>query len=107
LQDEICRIRFQIDEAKAYKITTGKYSDPLWFAQANHALRIKGKQHQAIQREMGERRQEKKAEAVAATRTFARVFQESAKAMLTNDVYMAIIHETQVAMQAEGLCESK
>ncbi len=49
LDRQITSILFQIEEAKANHHATGDYADPLWYARANHALRIKRKDQQKLQ----------------------------------------------------------
>lgn len=57
---EIAEIKAQIGEAKGFAAETGKYSDNEWFHRANLALRLKGREHQALQLEFGRRRKEER-----------------------------------------------
>lgn len=54
--EEIAQIKTQIGAAKAEAAATGNYADRDWFLRANHALRMKGREHQLLQTEHGKRR---------------------------------------------------
>lgn len=57
---EMAEIKAQIGKAKGYAAETGEYSDSDWFHRANLALRLKGREHQALQLEFGKRRKEER-----------------------------------------------
>ena len=54
LLDEMVTIRVQLDFAKSEAKVNGGYSDIDWFNKAKHALAIKGRQHQKLQRKLAE-----------------------------------------------------
>lgn len=51
---EIADIKLQLDQARGRMRLTGEYADPVWYARATYALRMKGRKSQALQREIGE-----------------------------------------------------
>jgi len=53
---EMAQIKAQIGNAKGYAAATGEYANSQWYNKANLALRIKGREHQALQLEYGKRR---------------------------------------------------
>lgn len=65
--EEMQSIKTQLGHAKAEAHETGCFSDRRWFQGAQHALRMKGVEHQKLEREIGKR---KKAERVAKNQEF-------------------------------------
>jgi len=76
---EIAEIKAQIGEAKGIAAETGEYSDTEWFHRANLALRLKGREHQALQIEFGRRRKEERR---AHNSRIERAFIDAARARL-------------------------
>lgn len=54
--EDIAKIKMQLGFAKSEAASAGKYSDPLWFRNASHALRMRGIEHQKIQMERSRRK---------------------------------------------------
>lgn len=73
---ELAEIKTQLDFAKSDAAETGNYSDPDWFNRARHAARMKGREHQLIQTELGKR---KKAERRAFNTNMERYFIDAAR----------------------------
>ncbi len=88
--EEIAEIKAQIGEAKGYAAETGEYSDTEWFHRANLALRLKGREHQALQFEFGRRRKEERR---AHNATIERAFIDAARARLDYATFRAIMDE--------------
>ena len=83
---EIADIKAQIASAKANAIQ-GNYSDPVWFAKVNSALRYKQARHQELLRMLAAKRrkeneQKKQSDEVR--------FVQAARQMLDRDTYMSI-----------------
>ena len=55
---DILEIKSRIELAKAGQRQNGVYADPDWFARANTALRIRGREHQMILFVSGKKRKE-------------------------------------------------
>lgn len=52
----IAKLKTQLASAKGKAADTGEYADQKWFNSAQHALRMKGIEHQLICQELGARR---------------------------------------------------
>lgn len=57
---ELAEVKTQIDFAKSEAAENGNYSDPDWFNRARHAVRMKGREHQLIQAELGKRKKDER-----------------------------------------------
>ncbi len=55
LLEKIAALKLQLDTAKGKAWTSGEYSDPDWFNRANYALRMTQREHQQVQRDIGEK----------------------------------------------------
>lgn len=98
LIEDIANIKEQIARASTAARQTGDYSDSDWFHAANRALRHKQAAHQKALRETAEIRRELKAMQRAndpSEKTFERRFMTEAKAVLSGELYDAIIARTQ------------
>lgn len=60
LEEAIAGIKLQLANAKAKVATSGEYSDPGWYNAAQFALRMKGRDHQRLLREIGLRNKTKR-----------------------------------------------
>lgn len=89
---EITSIKMQLENARAEKISTGKYADSTWWIKANNALRIKGRQSQQIQTELGSIKSSKR------KRVNDR-FVEIAKQTLSNEEFVEILKQAQEECQ--------
>ena len=87
---EIAKIKAQIGEAKGIAAETGEYSETEWFHRANLALRLKGREHQALQLEFGRRRKEDRR---AFNATVEREFINVARTRLDYATFRAIMDE--------------
>jgi uncharacterized protein HemX len=90
LEQEMDQVRDQIERAKVRQIETGKYADPDWWRRANQVLRIKGRQVQAIQNELGGLKKHKAS-------TWERAFVEAAERRLDPEVYQTLRDEAYYA----------
>lgn len=71
--EEIANIKTQLRAAKSDAAATGEYSDRQWFISANHALQMKGREHQMVIQELGARRkEERRAHNTSKTEAFVR-----------------------------------
>src|SRR5688572_8909261 len=52
---KISFLKLQIDTARATAASSGRYADPDWYSRASHALRMTQREHQQVQRDIGER----------------------------------------------------
>lgn len=106
LLEDIANIKDQIDRASAKARQTGDYSDNDWFHSAKRALRHKQAEHQRTLREAAELRRCLKAlkqvSGDPAGRTFERQFMIEAKAVLSGELYGAIIARTQSNLSEEA-----
>lgn len=94
-------IRAQIDRAKAEQKQGMGYSDADWFARANTALHIRGREHQNLQLEFKRKRKEaNEAKARAGNATFERQFMLNAKQILPPETYQAIMTMTQMEVRS-------
>lgn len=73
---ELAEIKTQLDFAKSDAVENGNYSNPDWFNRARHAVRMKGREHQLIQTELGRR---KKGERRAFNTNMERYFIDAAR----------------------------
>lgn len=73
------RIQYQIDSAKAQKISTGKYADPAWYANANYSLRQMRKTANRLQELIGIRARQAKLQ----ERDIANYFVDVCKELMT------------------------
>lgn len=90
ITEEIARIKAQIGIAKALAKETGQYADPVWYQRAMLAIRLKGKDHQALQIEFGKRRKEvSRAHNAAVERQFVEV----ARTVLAEHTFKRIMAE--------------
>lgn len=91
---EMANIRSQVNDAKSHTATTGDYSDADWFRRAEHALRMRGIEHQKLAQEVGRRnRQEKTERANAREVHFVRI----AKRRLDPALFAEILDEAKDA----------
>lgn len=95
---EIAEIKAQLGEAKSIAAETGEYSDADWFNRANLALRLKGREHQALQMEHGRRR---KAERRAYNASIERAFIDAARLRLDATTFRMLWDE---ALSNAGQC---
>lgn len=84
LQIDMAEIRAQIDREKYKARDEDRKPDFVWMARAKHALRIKGAQHQQLQKEIGAA---KKAERRAVNNTMERRFVDIARQRLDPEVF--------------------
>ncbi len=94
LELAVALIRDSLQEARTKVVTERVYSDPDWYRRANFALRMRGREMQMVQREMGKRKraravEHKEAPDLAAL-TWERQFVKTAKVMLTGELYTAL-----------------
>lgn len=87
---EIAEIKAQIGKAKGIAAETGEYSDTEWFHRAQFALRLKGREHQALQLEFGRRRKEERR---ARNDSVERAFISVAKAKLDATTFRLLLDE--------------
>ena len=87
---EVINIKTQVDTAKSNSCA-GEYSDPKWFRDATHAMRMKNLTLQGLYREKGRRKQQEKEDRCS---RFERIFTEEAKRLLPDDVYKRILDST-------------
>lgn len=76
-------IQRQIDLAKAEKITTGKYADPKWYANANFTLRQMRKTANRLQELIGLRARQAKVQ----ERDIANYFVDACKELMTERTF--------------------
>lgn len=96
---DINQIRAQIDMAKAEHKQGAGYANASWFARANTALHIRGREHQMLQLEFSKKR--KAANEIKAKRDneeFERRFMTNAKRVLPPETYQAIMVTTQAEL---------
>lgn len=97
---DISQIKAQIDLAKAGQKQSGVYADAGWFARANTALRIRGREHQMLLFIAGKKRKEANvARSNAQGAEFERRFMWNAKQALPPETYQAILRMTQREFQ--------
>lgn len=84
VMQELAEVKTQIDFAKSEAAETGNYSDADWFNRARHAVRMKGREHQLIQAELGKR---KKEERRAFNAKAERCFIDAARRRLDPDLF--------------------
>ena len=87
---EINDIKHQIAQAKADVIVNGVYSDPVWFAKANAALKHKQRQHQQILIELGKANREIKRNY---QKRLERAFVDIAREHLDGDLFQFLWHK--------------
>ncbi len=87
---DMANIRAQIGEAKGRAAVNGEYSDSGWFHRANLALRLKGRDHQSLQVELGKRRREEKK---AHSDTVEQAFIDVARSRLDYTTFRALMDE--------------
>ena len=87
LSSEIQSIDYQISSAILKKMETGEYSDPSWFMSAKNAKKAKRAEIIRIQRRLHQLNSKIKA---CRSRTYERIFMESAKEVLPSDQYATI-----------------
>jgi ribosomal protein L29 len=88
--EDIASIKGQIEHAQARRVETGIWTNPMWFAKANSALRRKNAEREARQCELGKvnrRIKELKAKAFDAR------FIDVARRVLTKEQYIAILSQ--------------
>lgn len=90
VSEELASIRLQVDTAKSRARAQGEYSDPDWFHRAQFALRMKGQEHQRIQRELSRR---KKRAREHADNSIGECFIRAAKRRLDEEVFTDIMAE--------------
>ena len=84
-------IKLQIDEANIFYINNGYYENHEWYVSAKHALRMKGREHQMLCKELSARKKvSKKLEGEA----FSQKFMTVAREFLDKDIYMQIMKIT-------------
>lgn len=86
MQDAAGTIEGQLMAAKAKRVTTGEFADPVWFAKATSAMKIKRRMAAKIERRL-------KALRVGAYEErdrYAECFITAARGMLREDVFVAI-----------------
>lgn len=95
---DIDSIKTQIDSARATAAATGEYADREWFIRANHALRVKQRQHQALLIEIGRAgKAERKARAVR----FETVFIETARELVPQEQFNTIFQLARIRFRAQ------
>jgi hypothetical protein len=70
---DIARIKSQLETARAKKIATGEYSDPLWYAKASGALRFKQRESQTLQAKLGELKKQRRDQAFRVEARFVEI----------------------------------
>jgi Tat protein secretion system quality control protein TatD with DNase activity len=81
----------QLDEAKAYRLTTGEYADPDWYSRATHAARLQGRLHQTLLQVIAEKKSELRAKKTEEKNTSDNAaFVAAARQLLTPEQYQAI-----------------
>lgn len=88
---DIAKIKTQIAHAKQEAALNGSYSDPKWYKSINHALRMRGIEHQKLQMELGIKRRKARGKANA---SFENRFITNAKKILPSDVFENIFNAT-------------
>lgn len=94
---EIADIKGQIAAAKAQSIN-GNYSDPVWFAKANSALRYKQARHQELLRVLAAKRREKNA---YKARAFEAAFITAARHVLDKETFASVWAAAMTMNEAE------
>ncbi len=90
LETEIADIKNQLRVARSKAAATGEYADHDWFCRASAALRIKGRQFNYLNREIGQ--QEKKLRRER-NDSWERRFITVAKRRLDPETYESIVEE--------------
>lgn len=90
LLNDMAIIKSQLDFAKSEASQTGKYRDGEWFNNARLALRLKGREHQLVSRELGKR---SKKEREFKSNRFEQRFINVARRILKSDVFEEIMKE--------------
>ena len=94
LDEEIARIKSQLELADLNRREFGEMADPDWYRRAKYALRIKGMSVQAIQTELAERKLEQRV-------SLENSFIEAAREELNRDVFDKIMKQART-MAEEG-----
>lgn len=89
---KLASLKSQIDGAKATAAATGEYGDRDWFNRVNFAYRMLAKEHQAIQREIGERNRKQRKHGGDRT---AQAFIEAARRRLDSELFRSLLDEAQ------------
>jgi len=76
-------MKAQVQGAKTKALLTGEYSDPNWFQSITYGLRMNGREQQAIQFELGNRKRNKE-------KNFERIFVCVARRVLDKETFDAI-----------------
>ena len=92
---DLVNIKNDIDTARRAAASSGVYSDANWFNRATIAQRIKGREHQEIIYELGQRRKAERVQA-ASTRneTWPAIFVDMARKHLSPNVFKFLRTET-------------
>jgi hypothetical protein len=84
-------IQRQIDLAKAERITTGKYADPTWYANANYTMRQMRKTGNRLQELIGIRARQAK----ASERSIANYFMDVCKELMSERTFAEFLAEAE------------
>lgn len=99
LLEKIASLKSQIDTAKAKAATCGDYSDREWFNRINYALRMTGKEHQQVIREIGERNKLVRREQGSRVE---KKFIEVARRRLDGELFSSIMEEARDVQEAQA-----
>jgi hypothetical protein len=98
LTEDTTSIKAQLSYARAQKKKDGTEYDPMWYARAEQALRIKNKQIQRLETMAAElKKQEQQEYNTRMENLFIRV----AKEHLPTDVFFELLHRTKALNEAE------
>ncbi len=99
LELDAAQIRASLEEARSKVATGGGYSDPDWYRRANFALRMKGREMQMVQRELGVKKREQAKDNVTASASestsWERKFVYAARSFLSKKDFDAIVAEAE------------
>jgi hypothetical protein len=90
LEEHLASVKTGIEEAKAKAISTGEYSDPMWFHRARTAQRFKGMQHQRLLKRLAELRRVNRA---VKQSSFEARFIQAARRLLNPETFQKLCEE--------------
>lgn len=96
LLEKLAVLKTQLEAAKVKARTTGDFSDSEWFNRTSHALRMTGREHQQVIREIGDRNKAARREQ---GNRLERKFVEIARSRLDGELFASLMDDAQSASQ--------